>query len=114
VAEDLYDTSYLIDVMKAGQEPSGLTTIFNILEFPKALSLKRLAVVYPTTQDYDEALRLSTRLFFRGTWLPAVDILVAAVCIRLKARLVTKDEHFTLLKAVSEGFRFQVLDQQSV
>jgi len=112
VAENLYDTSYLIDAMKAGRELSGLTTIFNILEFPKALSLKRLTVVYPASRDYEEALRLSSRLLAKGTPLPAVDVLIAAVCVRLKARLLTKDEHFAQLKAVSETFRFQVENQQ--
>jgi len=112
VAEDLYDTSYLIGAMKAGQELSGLTTIFNILEFPKALGCKRLTVVYPTAQDYDEALRLSTRLLAKGTPLPAVDVLIAAVCLRLKARLLTKDEHFEKLKSVNETFRFQPTNQQ--
>ena len=112
MAEDLYDTSYLIGAMKAGQELSGLTTIFNILEFPKALGCKRLTVVYPTAQDYDEALRLSTRLLAKGTPLPAVDVLIAAVCLRLKARLLTKDEHFEKLKSVNETFRFQPTNQQ--
>lgn len=112
MAEDLYDTSYLIGAMKAGQELSGLTTVFNILEFPKALGFKRLTVVYPTPQDYDEALRLSTRLLAKCTPLPAVDILIAAVCLRLKARLLTKDSHFEKLKAVSETFRFQLTNQE--
>ena len=112
MAEDLYDTSYLIGAMKAGQELSGFTTIFNILEFPKALAFKRLTVVYPTAQDYDEAVRLSTRLLAKGTPLPAVDVLIAAVCLRLKARLLTKDEHFETLKLVSETFRFQLTSQQ--
>jgi len=112
VAEDLYDTSYLIGAMKAGQELAGLTTIFNMLEFPKALGFKRLTVVYPTAQDYDEALRLSTRLLAKGTPVPAVDVLIAAVCLRLRARLLTEDEHFEKLKSVSETFRFQLIDQR--
>jgi len=112
VAEDHYDTSYLIDATKVGQELSGFTTIFNMPEFPKVLEFKGLTVVYPTAQDYDEALRLSTRLLARGTPLPAVDVLIAAVCLRMKARLLTKEEHFEKVKLASETFRFQLTNQQ--
>ena len=109
MAEDLYDTSYLLDAMKAGLELSGLTTIFNILEFPKALNLKGLTVVYPITQDYDEALLLASKLLSKSRPLPAIDLLIAAICLRLKARLLTKDEHFAQLKLVRETFRFELV-----
>ena len=42
--------------------------------------------------------------------MPAIDLLIAAICLRLKARLLTKDEHFERLKAVSEAFRFELVD----
>ncbi len=109
MAEDLYDTSYLIDAVKEGKDPTGLTTVLNVVEFPKALSLEHVTAVYPTAQDYDEAVRLSSRLLAKGTPMPAVDILIAAVCLRLKARLVTKDEHFGQMTSVSETFRFQLV-----
>ena len=35
--ENLYDTSKLIDAYKKAEEISGYTTIFNLIEFPKAL-----------------------------------------------------------------------------
>jgi predicted nucleic acid-binding protein len=60
---------------------NGLTTIFNIIEFPKALELKELEVIYPTIDDYDESLRISAALFKTGKPIPAIDIIVASMCI---------------------------------
>ena len=55
----LYDTSKLIDIYKKDKKAQGYTTIFNLIEFPKALELD-LNVLYPTKYDYNTALRLST------------------------------------------------------
>ncbi len=39
--EAVYDTSVLINLLKSGKHVAkGFTTIFNIIEFPKALDLK--------------------------------------------------------------------------
>jgi len=108
MAEKLYDTSVLIDLVKTGQQVTGFTSILNIIEFPKALELKGVQVLYPIVEDYDQALRLAARLLTRGTPLPAIDILLAAMCIRRKARLVTKDEHFIDIKAASKGFDLEL------
>lgn len=43
----IYDTSKLIDIYKKDKKAQGYTTIFNLIEFPKALELD-LNVLYPT------------------------------------------------------------------
>ncbi len=108
--EIVYDTNQLIVFLKSGKRNvKGFTTILNIIEFPKALDLKELAVIYPTLDDYDESLKISAALLLKGTPLPAVDILIAAVCIRRNLALCTADNHFTIIKSARKTFRLETV-----
>jgi hypothetical protein len=107
--EVVYDTNQLINFLKSGKRNvKGFTTIFNIIEFPKALDLKELAVIYPTIDDYDESLKISAALLRKGSPLPAVDILIASVCIRRNLTLCTMDNHFTNIKSVRNTFKLEL------
>ena len=107
--EVIYDTNLLISLLKSGKKNAkGFTTIFNIIEFPKALDLKELAVIYPTLEDYDESLKISAGLLRKGTPLPAVDILIASICIRRNLTLCTMDSHFTNIKSVKNAFKLEL------
>lgn len=107
--EVVYDTNQLIKFLKTGkQEIKGFTTILNIIEFPKALDLKELAIIYPTIADYDESLKISAALLRKGSPLPAVDIMIAAICIRRNLTLCTMDSHFTSIKAVRNDFKLEL------
>ena len=107
--EIVYDTNQLIAFHKSGKHVvKGFTTILNIIEFPKALELKELAVIYPTLDDYDETLKISSALLRQGSPLPAVDILIAAVCIRRNLPLCTLDKHFTAIKSVRNAFKLDL------
>jgi len=109
VEEVVYDTSSLINLLKSGKQTAkGFTTIFNVVEFPKALGLKELGVIYPTVEDYDEALRISASLLSVGKPLPAIDVLIASICIRRGLLLRTADEHFKHIKAVRREFKVEV------
>lgn len=108
--EVVYDTSQLITYYKNGKRNvKGFTTILNVIEFPKAAELKELAVIYPTLDDYDESLDISAALFLKGTPLPAVDILIAAVCIRRNLRLCTMDKHFTVICSLRNAFKLELI-----
>jgi predicted nucleic acid-binding protein len=108
--EVVYDTSALINLLKSGKHiAKGFTTIFNIIEFPKALDFKELGVIYPTIEDYDEALRVSASLLRKGKPLPAVDVLIASVCLRRGLVLITADEHFAYVKSVRKEFKVQII-----
>ena len=108
--EVVYDTSALINLLKSGKSVAkGFTTVFNVIEFPKALSLKELGVIYPTVEDYDEALRISASLLGVGKPLPAVDILIASICVRRGLLLHTADEHFAHIKSVRREFKVEVV-----
>jgi hypothetical protein len=107
--EVVYDTNQLISLLKSGKRTAnGFTTILNIIEFPKALDLKELAVIYPTLEDYDESLKISAALLRKGTPLPAVDILISAICIRRNLTLRTIDKHFTDIKSVRNTFKLEL------
>lgn len=107
--EVVYDTNQLISFLKSGaQNVKGFTTILNIIEFPKALDLKGLAVIYPTLDDYDESLKISAALLRKGCPLPAVDILIASICIRRDLRLRTLDKHFANIKSVRNAFKLEL------
>ena len=107
--KNLYDTSKLIDAYKKNERIRGYTTIFNLIEFPKALELD-LVVLYPSKSDYNLALKISTELLKIGKPIPAVDVLISAIAINNGLRVVTKDRHFLFVKDVIDDFEVVVKD----
>ena len=99
MAENLYDSSELIEIRKAGREAEGYTTVLNLIEFPKGVELTGLRILYPTREDYDSALVWSAEMLKRGTPVPATDLIVCAICVRYGLQLVTRDHHFRQIKA---------------
>lgn len=97
--ENLYDSSELIEIRKAGAQAEGYTTILNLIEFPKGVELTRLKTLYPTREDYDNALIWSADLLKRGTPVPAIDLVISAISVRLGLPLVTHDKHFRHIKS---------------
>ena len=106
--EALYDTNVLIEALKSGEKLNGYTTILNIVEFPRGLELG-LTVITPTLEDYLLSIKISQAMVKRGTPVPAVDAIVAAVAINRGLKLVTKDRHFEWIKE-----EFGELNLQSV
>ncbi|PIU58726.1 hypothetical protein COS86_07975 [Candidatus Bathyarchaeota archaeon CG07_land_8_20_14_0_80_47_9] len=108
--EVVFDTSALIGLLRSSRRVAkGFATVFNVVEFPKALELKELGVIYPVVEDYDEAVKVSVSLFKAGKPVPAVDVLVAAMCIRRGLVLRTMDEHFRHVKSVRKEFRLDLV-----
>jgi tRNA(fMet)-specific endonuclease VapC len=108
--EIVFDTNALIDLARGGKNTAkGFTTVFNVIEFPKAAEFKELAVIYPVVEDYNEALRISTMLLVVGKPIPAVDVLVSAMCIRRGLVLRTFDRHFADVKSVRKEFKLEIL-----
>ncbi|ACX72973.1 hypothetical protein Metvu_1115 [Methanocaldococcus vulcanius M7] len=99
----IYDTNKIIEAYKNNEELNGYTTIFSIVEFPKALKLG-LKIIYPSKEDYSLAIKLSNKLLKIGKPIPAVDILVSAIAINRKMKLITKDNHFSNVKEIFNEF----------
>ncbi len=108
--EVVYDTSALIDLLRSGKRAArGFTTILNIVEFPKALDLKELGIIYPIIEDYDEALKIAVSLLKTGKPMPAIDVVIAAICLRRNLMLLTEDAHFTQIKSIRGEFKVKLV-----
>lgn len=106
----LHDTSSLIENYRLNvREIEAFTTILNIIEFPKALEISKLEVLYPTNSDYKLAIKLATSLLKIGKPIPAVDIVIAAVALNNKLTLRTKDGHFLVIKDIKPEFKVEIV-----
>jgi len=93
----------LIEAYRNNKDIQGYTTIFNLIEFPKALELD-LIVLYPSKSDYNLALKISTELLKIGKPIPSIDVIISAISINKGLKLVTKDKHFLFVKDVIKNF----------
>jgi len=107
MGEILFDTNTLIELAKSNQKNvEGYTTIFNVIEFPKTFGLfGKITIIFPSSQDYELALELSTKLYKNGKAIPTMDILIGAICYTNKLILVSKDKHFDAVKEVWNDFQ---------
>jgi len=112
VRKELYDTNVLIDLWgKKKRDVTGYTTILNIIEFPKALLMPNLIILYPTIDDLNEAVKISKKLMEIGKPVGAVDIVVACIAIRNNLNLVTMDSDFENIKLVKPEFNVTVIKE---
>ena len=104
--EVVYDTNELIAFLKEGKpDLKGFTTVFSLIEFPKSLDFEQLTVIYPSLEDYEEGVEISSELLQRGKPMPAIDIMIAAMCIRRNLTLLTRDNNFTAIKSIKKDFK---------
>lgn len=96
----ILDTSLLIN----GER--GLTTIFNIIEFPKALPNSK--VLFPEKRDFILSLFLMTKLLKIGKPIQAIDVLVAAMALNRDIALATADKRISFLKSIAPGLKLEV------
>ena len=109
--EVIHDTGSLIEECRSGAKDlsRGFTTILNIIEFPKALQIRGLNIIYPTHSDYKLAIEIMKDLLKEGKPVPAIDILVAAIAINNELTLRTRDRHFTAVKAVRRELKVEII-----
>ena len=107
--ENFYDTNVLIDFMKKRQKIRGYTAILNIVEFPKALTISGLRILFPEKEDYLLSIMIAKKLLKHGKAIPAVDIIVASIAINHDLRFVTRDKHFMAVKAVEPQFKLHLM-----
>lgn len=88
------DTSLLIE------GKTGLTTAFNAVEYPKALERTGIEVLWPVKDDFLIAIAIMIDLLRVGKPIPAIDVLIAATCIRRGLTLATRDEHYMIVKSI--------------
>ncbi len=93
----LYDTNVIMEGVKSKKKIAGYTTILNLIEFPRGAELE-LEVLTPSLEDYLLALEIAQTMVERGTPIPAVDVIMAAVALNRNFILVTQDKHFDFIK----------------
>lgn len=101
------DETEVIDTNLLIEGRVGLTTAFNIVEYPKALE-KKIEVLWPVKADFLTATEIMIDLMKSRTPVPALDILVAAICLNRRFKLATKDEHFKVIKAVRQDLNLSL------
>lgn len=84
----------------------GLTTIFSIVEYPPAL--EHCDVLWPQRQDYELSIQIAAKLRKIGRPLPAVDILIASMCINRGLTLLTKDADYKSIKLIEKKFKVEI------
>ncbi len=94
------ETQEILDTSVAIERSSGNITIFTALEYPSALS-KKFTIIFPDVLDYTQAIQLAQLLKLKGTPVGAVDMMIAAICLNKKWRLLTKDKDFKDIAAVA-------------
>lgn len=94
--DKVLDTNLLID----GE--TGVTTILNIIEYPKSLDKQDNSIIWPSRNDYLTAIEIMVLLLESGKPVPAIDVLLSAICINRNLTLVTKDKHFNYIKSVKD------------
>lgn len=102
------ETNKVIDTNLLIEGETGLTTIFNVIEYPKALEKQDIEVIWPTRRDYLTAIEIMVGLLESGRPIPAIDVLISAVCINRKLMLVTRDHHFGYVKSVKEELSVKI------
>ncbi|MDF1539821.1 MAG: PIN domain-containing protein [Candidatus Thorarchaeota archaeon] len=105
----LYDTNILINLMRDSVDTiEGSTTSLNLIEFPKAAKLKGLKVIVPGRDDYDLAFELASLLLKKGSPIPAVDLVIAAVALNRNMTLQTTDRHFEMVQKVNDKLSLEM------
>jgi tRNA(fMet)-specific endonuclease VapC len=101
-ANKVLDTNLLID----GE--TGITTILNIIEYPKSLESQDNEILWPNRADYLTAIEIMVLLMEAGKPIPALDVLLSAICLNRKMTLVTKDKHFHYVKSVKKELSLEM------
>ncbi len=99
--DEVFDTNLLIE------GKGKLTTIFNLVEYPKAVE-GEVEVLFPNNKDYYKAIEIMSQLYEIGKPIPALDVILASMCINRKLILRTKDVHFQRLAEISPEFKLRM------
>jgi len=84
----------------------GAVTALTVVEYPPAAA-HALRVIYPSRRDYELAAYLQALLRRRGSPLPAVDLVIAAVAVNRGMLLVTLDKHFQRIEEIEPRLRVE-------
>ena len=101
----LLDTNSLITWKKTNTNIPSLmesiyTSIFNIIEFPPAITIKSLIILHPTQQTYENGLIYASKMRDNGTPMHAIDLLIGALALEHQLSLVTNNGDFNAFNEI--------------
>jgi len=98
------DTSVVIDKVRKQEEVRENITVVTLTEYPKISGhpLFKGRVYFPTEQDYIAAFNIQRESYRRGKPKSFADLIIAAICINRREKLITKDDNFRDIAEVSE------------
>jgi predicted nucleic acid-binding protein len=99
--ESVLDTNILM------REKTGLTTILNVIEYPRILK-EDIQVLWPSREDFILSIELMESLLDVGKPVPAIDIIIASMCINRNLRLISKDSHFVYIKKIDHRLKVEI------
>ncbi|MBN2156216.1 MAG: PIN domain-containing protein [Candidatus Lokiarchaeota archaeon] len=100
----LLDTNAMIvlheDLKSWKNEENLFTTILNVIEFPIALRMDVLTILFPLPESYIKGIEYSTNLRKKGTPIATIDIMIGVLAVEHGLTLVTDDKDFTALQKI--------------
>ena len=92
----IVDTSILIDFVNDGKKVDENITFITVIEYPMVLEYGGFTckILYPDEADFILALELQSKLRKSGRMKSASDLIIAAICINNKEKLLTSDSDF--------------------
>ena len=97
------DTSEVIERIKRRKTITENITIVSLIEYPKISGhpLFKGKVYLPTIEDYVLAFNIQKELYRKGKPKSFSDLVITAICINRKEKLITKDKNFKDIKEVT-------------
>jgi hypothetical protein len=101
---NVIDTSLLTERIKEGKPIHEDIILISLIEYPTLLEYSGFhgKTIEPELVDLKFAHELQKRLAARGRMKGAADLIIAATCIHLGAKLLTRDRDFEDIRKVSD------------
>jgi hypothetical protein len=98
------DTNVILDRIKGKSNIQENVTAVSVIELPLILKYVKFngKVYYPKLEDFKKAYKIQEKLYQIGKMKSFADLLIAAICINKKERLVTKDMDFKDIAETSD------------
>lgn len=107
----LFDTSFLLDMLKEKRFEEGSISVITLIEILRGIRKEKRAMVKKLLEESFDVIRLDNKIIETycelynelkkgGLAMPDADLLIASAAISKKLRLKTKDKGFEKLKMV--------------
>ena len=97
----------ILDTSVAIERDEGVITLFSLIEHPP--SINKFEILFPDLEDYSKAIQISEGLRKIGKPIDAIDILISAMCLNRKNKLITKDKDFIFVKDIFHEFKLELV-----